>query len=442
MIDGRQADEGRARQSMQHISETYFPNQSQLCGGRVTTDAYLQSFELSAAFEGLEEGADRYELLLLVKKIGNAACFTPRMIQLLDYYMAFTRDQDWEEGSRPIVYQSVYRTALDLGVSERQIQKLERSLSDIGAVTWNDSGNHRRYGQRDPRTGRILFAFGIDLSPLAAMKTELENKLAEKQAYDDQWMETKRQISWYRSQIRGNLLRRQEQGAGTGLINFQSRYDEIAVQIRSHMKLNQLHRLLAEHKALYSDISDSKGVDTVKLEEATQRPKSRKETHECSSKSEQKFVHYKSTTQESSVKTDTGSPAGKCLQRSVVAATPSVDPFRSSGIDHIKLEMAIGAVSERFQAFLPSDPTWSDLVEAAYRLRTDLGISQESWGRGCDLLGRTGAALCILITDRARHRDTDPVRSPAAYFNGMLKRASDGDLHLHKSIFGFVSQAA
>ncbi|MFO1022740.1 MAG: hypothetical protein U0903_18895 [Planctomycetales bacterium] len=48
-----------------------------------------------------------------------------RMIQLLDYYFAFTRDADWERGSRPVVYQSLAKTALDLSVTERQVQRLE-----------------------------------------------------------------------------------------------------------------------------------------------------------------------------------------------------------------------------------------------------------------------------------------------------------------------------
>ena len=47
------------------------------------------------------------------------------MIQLLDYYFAFTRDADWEQGSRPVVYQSLAKTALDLSVTERQVQRLE-----------------------------------------------------------------------------------------------------------------------------------------------------------------------------------------------------------------------------------------------------------------------------------------------------------------------------
>ena len=71
-------------------------------------------------------------MLLLVKKVGKLAGFTVRAIDLLEYYVAYTRDDDWKEGGRPIVYQSITRTALDLGVSERQIQKLESTLFACG----------------------------------------------------------------------------------------------------------------------------------------------------------------------------------------------------------------------------------------------------------------------------------------------------------------------
>ena len=134
------------------------------------------------------------------------------MIELLDFYMAYTREIDWEEASRPIVFQSVSRTALALGVSERQIQKLEQQLFALGVITWNDSGNHKRYGQRDAQTGRIIYAYGVDLTPLAYLKEELQTKLHEKELHDQAWLETKRQISWYRRQIRSTLLQWQEEG--------------------------------------------------------------------------------------------------------------------------------------------------------------------------------------------------------------------------------------
>ena len=152
--------------------------------------------------EGLESKVDRYHLLKLVERVGKGAGFTPRMVDLLSYYLRFTRESDWEEGSRHIVYQSLSKTALDFGISERQIQKLEAALFEVGALTWRDSGNHRRYGQRCAKSGKLLYAFGVDLTPLADLEERLATLLEEKENHARLWMETKRQISLYRRQVK------------------------------------------------------------------------------------------------------------------------------------------------------------------------------------------------------------------------------------------------
>lgn len=85
--------------------------------------------------------------------------------------------------------------------------------------------------------------------------------------------------------------------------------------------------------------------------------------------------------------------------------------------------------------------TWRDVVEAAYRRRRELYISQQSWGDACGELGRIGAAVGVLITDRATQRAKDPVREPAAYFRGLLRKFGVGELRLHKSVFGLMESA-
>ena len=83
---------------MQYISQLNLPD-FKSGGGRIASPKHRAAIELCEDFTGLEEGVNRYDLLLLVKRAGRAAGFSPRMIALLDYYMAFTRDIDWEEGS-------------------------------------------------------------------------------------------------------------------------------------------------------------------------------------------------------------------------------------------------------------------------------------------------------------------------------------------------------
>ncbi len=378
---------------------------------------------------------NRYDLLLLVKRAGKAAGFTPRMIQLLDYYLAFTRDCDWEEGSRPIVFQSLAKTALDLGVTERQIQNLEQQLFKVGAITWNDSGNHRRFGHRDPQSGRLQFAYGVDLTPLAYLKEELETKLQEKQLFDQAWLAAKRQISFERRQICALLLELQTRnGEGS---RWEADYAALAGRIRTYQSLAALRALLAQHQALRSVL-----LAAVGAEEGTLPAKL--VTHRPSSRDAKNFVPNNSSTQELTDKSVCRPTAKTGFQESVVEPAEEEGAASASGLPHVSLAQVLHVASDRFRAALPYEPrplNWSDVIDAAWCLRSTLGISQASWGEGCHILGRAGAALCLLLTDRALDRPDNPVLKPAAYFRALVKRAGKHELRLHNSVYGLLEQA-
>ena len=442
------------------------PEGHKVRGGRIGSSSHRKSYAQAEDFTGLEENVNRYDLLLLVKRMGKSAGFTPRMINLLDYYMAFTRDIDWEQGSSPIIYQSLSKTALDMGVSERQIQRLEQSLFEAGALTWHDSGNHKRYGKRD-KTGRILYAYGVDLTPLAYLKVSLEERLQEKRMIDAAWMETKRQISYYRGQIRSlmcemELLTLDGQGDYTSdLLTVQKSYEPLAIQIRTHLSLESVRTLLAKHKELYNEalnILNDQNVDkTLKIKE---------ETKEKSPRSDTDVIHYNSTIKKQSNKLDTT----KCMalpngfqktgsERQELQAPTSNQADISlnreegfsdeetlilqTGLQHITLKQALNAASKKFRDHMPMESrpmNWNDFVAAAYRMKGELFISQASWARACSLLGRNGAAICLLLTDQAQQREINAVQKTGAYFNAMINRAKEGDLHLHNSIFGILKQ--
>jgi len=439
-------------------------------GGRISSSSHRKSYEQVEDFTGLEDNVNRYDLLLLVKRIGKQAGFTPRMINLLDYYMAFTRDCDWEQGSSPIVYQSISKTALDMGVSERQVQRLEQSLFKVGALTWHDSGNHRRYGNRD-ESGRIMYAYGVDLTPLAYLKAELEEKLQEKRLIDAAWMETKRQISYYRGQIKAvmcemELLSLDGQGDYTDIITeLDKKYAPISIQIRTHLPLEKVRALLASHKELYALAVDAlEEHDSSEVDNSLNKSQ---ETHQMSPKNDSDDVHYNSTIKKQSNKLDTNgmaSPRGfqessnelyehqrqTTAQDEASKELEQEDQFSeeenlilATGLQHITLKQALNAASDRFRAHMPMEGrpmNWNDFVEAAYRMKGDLMIAQSSWARACATLGRPGAAICLLLTDQAQHREHKPVQKTGAYFNAMINRAKEGELHLHNSIFGILKR--
>lgn len=400
-------------------------------------------------FTGLEERADRYAILTTIKRLGKQAGFTPRLVALLDYFVAFTTDLDWEEGARPVVFCSVSRIAMDLGVSERQVQYMEKQLHELGALCWNDSGNCRRFGRRDPETGRLLFAYGVDLSPLAALQPYLEAKLHEKQLRDQAWREAKRQVSWHRRQIRALLSGVEEGDVSDRLAAFTKAYDKIAIEVRAHFSLERVRGLLREHQELHEALAQLLDRRHEKRRGATRSSANPSRLHD------KNFVPIKTTNQSPSDESDTKIPKwndrvgggaenpaprhrhAAHAQRSGGGRAGDGDPILATGLQHVTLKQALGASSRRIHDRLPVGQGargWGDLVEASYRLSRDLGIGQRAWADACAALTRNGAAVCVLLVDRAMQRESNPVRSAPAYFRALIQRARGGELRLHRSV--------
>lgn len=435
---------------MQHISTT-IPLLKPSRGGRISSPKLRASIEDAESFDGLSENSNRYDLLLLVKKVGKQAGFTSKMIELLDYYISYTRDIDWEQGARPIIYQSLSKTALEMGVSERQIQNLEKALFEIGALTWNDSGNHKRFGQRCQETGMILYAYGVDLSPLAFLQAHLESLYQDKKLYQKAWMEAKRQISYYRRQIKsiiGEMILIEDQGREVFAIeSHQSAYKAISGQIRSHMNIHTLKELIAEHKALFETLSNEL-LNCLPKEEKTQK---------ASSRSEENFAHINITKHKPTNKFVTSSLSDKGFQESssrvsegnqekpelkeTSQESEEQGPIKTTGLHHITAKQALNVATEDFRGHIPLHPrrlSFDDLVEAAFKRKSEINIAQSSWVRACNNLTKYGAAICVLLTDKAMEREYDPVRNPGAYFNGMINKVERRELKLHKSIMGHL----
>jgi hypothetical protein len=145
-------------------------------------------------------------------------------------------------------------------------------------------------------------------------------------------------------------------------------------------------------------------------------------------------------------------PQGRVVDLDVVALVPVAEtltprkkvPLRRRPVPAVvTLKQALNAASGRFREHLPLNSaalSWTDMAEAAWKLRPELHISQQNWAEACQLLGRTGATVCLILTDQAAQRDKDRVMKPGAYFRAMINKARIGELHLHKSIFGILKR--
>lgn len=163
-------------------------------------------------------------------------------------------------------------------------------------------------------------------------------------------------------------------------------------------------------------------------------------------------AHIQNTNQESFNEIESSGPAAQGLQGGLPETSDPEEQDAGQGADACILEAAglgeisigqvVAAASHRFKTYLPNptDPSVSDLIDAAYQLRRDLHISQQNWKYACDEFSRMGAALCILITDQAAYRPENPVRIPAAYFKTLIKKAEARELNVHASILAILKR--
>src|SRR5271169_122078 len=141
-------------------------------GFRRLTPGLLHADRTAESFAGLPDGVTvPGQLLAACKAAAPRLGLSPRLVHAVDWLFRFTQPQDWGRGGRPIVWPSASMQQEALGLSATRVKAINRALIEAGLITMKDSPNGKRYGHRDAK-GRIVEAYGFDLSPLAARYQE------------------------------------------------------------------------------------------------------------------------------------------------------------------------------------------------------------------------------------------------------------------------------
>jgi replication initiation protein RepC len=143
-------------------------------GFRKKGPEHYESEEIASRFAGLPEGIESHrQLLAAFKAAAPRLGISRRLVDAVDFLFGFTQPQDWQANSRPIVWPSARTVQDTLLLSDTQARDLTRKLARLRLIAMKDSADGKRYGRRDPR-GRIVEAYGFDLSPLAVRLPELQ----------------------------------------------------------------------------------------------------------------------------------------------------------------------------------------------------------------------------------------------------------------------------
>jgi replication initiation protein RepC len=362
---------------------------------------------------------------------------------------------DWEPGNRAVVYKSVSDTAAERQVTARQIYNYEQAIAEAFGLHVELAYNRRRYGQRDQETGRVVTAFGIELTELRRALPVLRQTKAEIDTENERRRMLKRDLAAVRGQVRkladavfghGDASQidtaRQIAEAVKGRVDECTSIRELEERIvAADRAVKDLEALLLRGKTCGSDVKTS---DPSEKNFRPIDPTLDLQSDYKSGCSPDGDITAGKPTRAARVETRPGGLSSNGAARTHCEQNldfegPAYVPPEETGARRISARMAVKAASPRFVSHIPLEPrqpTPDDVVEAAKEVLSDLGISRAAWRYACQIVGPYPAALCVLVTDRAATERG--ISRPGGYFRSMAKRALSGDLALDRSIFGFL----
>jgi replication initiation protein RepC len=400
-------------------------------GNRRLTLTMLAARDQADQFKGLpKDSAKPLRLLAAFQEAEPYLGLPPQAFKLVAWLVKMTMPCDWEEGSRPICWPSADRQEEFLGLSAARVKVLNRALYEAGIVILRDSPTGKRYGRRGP-DGRILEAYGFDLSPLAVRYEEFIRLAAEARVERERVSGLKKQATMARRAIRqaGETFAAMGRRPA-GWTELETETASLVAEIRTVRAVTDLWLIVkglenrkAQAEKWLRDVSKPMDISPLGLV---------CEPHTIS-------------TNESLESKDTVMPSEKSNSAAAElknAANGNTASEHKSELDMRPFERVerlhpseLVQLAPRLAAHIGQDfPTWTDIVDAAGGgLSYELGISQNLWGKACLVLGRQLAAVALaVVSTKPKDHFT---RGAGGYFAAMVKRATAGDLNLDRSLW-------
>ncbi|AVX06133.1 putative replication protein (plasmid) [Maritalea myrionectae] len=360
--------------------------------------------------------------IIAVKKVAAHIGMKPAQLMLLDILFAFSKPQDWEEGQRAIVWPSNQYLMDQTGFSLPALKRHLRRLGELGLISFHDSPNGKRYGHRDG-AGRIVEAYGFDLSPLAARAGELEalhHKIMAERAVEQQ---LRKKLTCTRRTIRARLVEAIEAGLSGPWERLEREFNELLSNLpKSKNGQGTLNVIVEKLTNLYHIIEDL-FVRTLDLPS----------THEASSDKTAPKTNPSQLKIEPDIQNTSQSHSNCKAKPAVTDHEPpergfTFDTFTQACPNYLKLATELYGPLRG----------WEDLKSASRQMGLMIGISPDHWNRLTLQLGPHPFSVAIGLT--YEKHIAGEVHNPSGYLSGMAKRAQIGTLHLSRSIFSRLSR--
>ncbi|TMV07456.1 plasmid replication protein RepC [Arenibacterium halophilum] len=403
------------------------------------------------ARDGERLGISKTRAFVAVKRVGAHIGLKPGDMMLLDTLGAFTQTQDWEEGARPIVWASNAYLMEQTGFSLSALKRHTRRLAELGVISFRDSPNGKRWGRRDTE-GRIIEAYGFDLSPLSARAEAFEALYVDLHAERTLCQRLKRQITIARRAIRARIEAAFNGALRGPWVQFAGLFDALLGRLPGRNDgSDQLAQLLSGFDDLREKV-DAAYFEATKMDGAVEKEREIKAMPEkFADKMTPREVtidpHILSTNQLKSVIRKSSKNGEHAAGAVNARPEDQIEPELEAWVAKAHKAQAALDLSTVLQA-CPEFASWArnvsgflkdwrDLHRAAGQLRPMIGVSEHAWNVAQDRLGKqvATAALALVFEKHC----AGEVSSPGGFLRGMVEKAGAGELHLERSFYGRLS---
>ncbi len=421
-------------------------------GLRKLTPPMLGTLKAAERFGGIQE-ATPGQVLAAFKAAAPHLGYRPGIVHAVDWLFRFTQATDWQSGTRPVVWPSAAMQQAELSLGESQVKKLNRQLIELGLVAMKDSPNGKRYGRRGPK-GRIIEAYGFDLSPLADRLAEFQAVAEEAREIRTRIQALRRRTTIARNGMRQIIETADEEGLpGAEWKHWQEEASKLSRGIAGIRDVNEMEWAVVRLERFQADARQTLDAALEERREAFMNPVNisptgpLKEPHITSTNQllnpkDTVIAHKKSSFDQgrgqtgrvgatSSPKEGVGRSDDKIKQPVLRERAERTD---NGGVMKMTPDELV-RLAPRLRPYLVKPaPNWPEIVEAADWLRHDLGVSKPLWGEACLTMGREQAAIALAIVST---KPPEHFRSsPGGYFRGMVVKAKAGELHLSRTLWG------
>jgi DNA-binding Lrp family transcriptional regulator len=342
-----------------------------------------------------------FDLADIAAKLRKRLGLRDEDICYLRYALRNMRREDFEPGRICSIWTSVTRLADELGLSVRQVSRIETRLAECGLIFRATMRNGRRFGRRGA-DGRIICASGINLAPFINRAGDL---LGEVQQEAVEAMELRA------DRDRANDLIRQIRhlDAPDALDAARAAFPRLRPsELTSRGRLAEVIEALS---TVLADFSAQSGRTVgVAPSDSLARPDTKEEKKIETCRRDEPAPRNATITSPEQVML----LASREFREAILFYTEGVSPGRP--------------------------PCWQALTLASRDHAMSIGISGAQWAASCDLIGEARSVLCLLVADRNAARTGNfQVRDAASAFIGMTRAEARGKAVL-RSLIGELMQ--